>query len=180
MQQLLQTTSSLVFGVALLLGGAGASAAQGLPGGASSLNETHGDWRVACAAPDGAVRCAIAQTQVSGENRQRVLAIELTAIEGGKAASGTLVLPFGLKLDDGVSLAIDEAAPLRSLRFSTCLPAGCLVPLTFDQDAVAGMQAGTALRVKAAANDSAQEINFSISLSGFPSALARVAELGGS
>lgn len=50
---------------------------------------------------------AIAQSQVSGENRQRVLAIELQASEGGAAASGILVLPLGLRLDEGVRLDLD-------------------------------------------------------------------------
>lgn len=51
-------------------------------------------------------------------------------------------------------------------------------PLGFNQDAVAATRAGTALKVKAIANDNGQEVNFSISLSGFTSALARAAELG--
>jgi len=114
---------------------------------------------------------------VQGENRQRVLAIELAAAEGGNAAGGTLVLPFGLNLDQGVVLSIDEGESLPPLRFSTCLPAGCVVPLAFNQDAVTAMRSGTALKVKVAANDSGQEANFSISLSGFTSALTRAAEL---
>lgn len=65
-------------------------AEQSLPGGATtSLTETHGDWTVACVAPEGVARCAITQTQVSGENRQWVLGVELTAAEGG-VASGVL------------------------------------------------------------------------------------------
>ncbi len=114
---------------------------------------------------------------MQGQNRQRVLTIELSATEGGSAASGTLVLPFGLNLDQGVVLSIDEGEFLPPLRFSTCLPAGCLVPLTFNQDAVTVMRAGTALKVKVAASDSGQEVNFSISLTGFTSALARAGEL---
>lgn len=148
-----------------------------MPGGASSLSETHGDWSVSCTAPERNARCAISQTQVQGQNRQRVLTIELSATEGGSAASGTLVLPFGLNLDQGVVLSIDEGEFLPPLRFSTCLPAGCLVPLTFNQDAVTVMRAGTALKVKVAASDSGQEVNFSISLTGFTSALARAGEL---
>lgn len=170
---------SFLLGAALLLGGAGPSLAQGLPGGASSLNETHGDWLVECIAADADVHCAIAQSQVGGENRQRILAVELQAAEEGAAANGVLVLPFGLDLDSGVSLAIDEATPLETLRFSTCLPVGCLVPLDFDPDTVAALKAGTALGLLASASDSGQELAFSISLAGFTSALARGAELGG-
>ena len=48
-----------------LLGGVSASAAQGLPAGASSLSETHGDWTVVCVMPDSNVRCAISQRQVN-------------------------------------------------------------------------------------------------------------------
>lgn len=180
MQHVFQTATSLIFGVALLVGGVGTAAAQGLPGGATTLNETHGDWTVACTVPEGTVRCAVSQVQINNQNRQRVLSVELTATEGGAAASGTLVMPFGLALDQGVALSIDEGEFLPTLRFSTCLPAGCLVPLTFNADAVTAMRAGTALKVKAAANDSGQEVNFSISLSGFTSALARAAALSGS
>lgn len=179
MQHSPKTASSLIFGAVLLLGGADIAAAQGLPGGASSLNETHGDWTVACTAPEAGVRCAISQTHVQGENRQRVLAIELIAIEGGSAANGTLVMPFGLELDDGVSFGIDEAAPFQNLRFSTCLPAGCVVQLAFDADTIAALRSGTSLAIKATtANPSTQEVSLSISLRGFASALARAAELG--
>lgn len=180
MQHVLQTTYSLILGAALVLGGAGTAAAQGLPGGATTLNETHGDWTVACTTPEGTVRCAVSQVQVNSQSRQRVLSVELTATEGGAAATGTLVMPFGLALDQGVVLSIDEGEFLPPLRFSTCLPAGCVVPLAFNADAVTAMRTGTALKAKAAANDSGQEVNFSISLSGFTSALARAAELGGS
>lgn len=180
MPQTFQTATSLIFGAALLLGGAGVAAAQGLPGGASSLNETHGDWAVTCLAPEGIVRCVVSQVQVNTENRQRVLTLELTATEAGNAAAGTLVMPFGLKLDDGITLGIDEATPFQNLRFSTCLPAGCLVPLMFDASTIAALRAGTVLAIKARANNGGQEVSLSVSLHGFTTALARVAELGGS
>lgn len=168
--------SSPILALALLIGGA---TAQGLPGGATALNETHGDWTLACVAAEGVARCAITQTQVSMENRQRILAVELTATEGGNTAHGMLVLPFGLRLESGVRLTIDEAAPLAPLRFSTCLPAGCLVPFAFDGQTTSALKAGTAISVTATADDSGQEVAFSISLSGFISALARLTELGG-
>lgn len=155
-----------------------AALAQGLPGGASTLNETHGDWTVVCSAAEGTPRCVMSQTQVGGESRQRVLTVELRATEAD-AVGGVLVLPFGLNLDHGVSLAIDDAAPSGSLRFSTCLPVGCLVPLDFDANAVAAMRAGNAIAVRAAASETGQEVGLSISLLGFTSAVTRVAELSG-
>lgn len=169
--------SGAALAFALVMGSASLVAAQGLPGGATSLNETHGDWTVACVAPEGAVRCAMTQAQVSGENRQRVLAIELAAAEAGNATNGVLVLPFGLRLDAGVRLAVDEAAALEPLRFSTCLPAGCVVPLTFDAAMVTVLKSATAVAVNVTASDNGQEMAFSISLAGFASALARLTEL---
>ena len=177
MQDVHHTVTSLIFGAALFIGSVGTAAAQGLPGGASTLNETYGDWAVACTTPQGNVRCAVSQVQINSQNRQRVLSVELMATDGGTAARGTLVLPFGLALEKGVVLSIDESEPLASLRFSTCLPAGCLVPLTFNADLVTAMRVGTVLKARATANDREQEINFSISLSGFTSTLTRAAEL---
>ena len=176
MGNVLRPLAGLVLALALLTSGA---AAQGLPGGATSLNETHGDWTVACTTHEDIARCALTQTQVNGQDGQRVLAVQLTAGQDGEAVNGVLVLPFGLRLDSGVRIALDEAAPREPLRFSTCLPAGCLVPLAFDAATVTAFRAGTALSVTVIANDSGQEAVFSISLSGFTSALNRIAELNG-
>lgn len=164
-------------GAILLTCGVGAASAKGLEGGATSLNETHDDWTVVCRTVDESVRCAISQTQVNGENRQRVLAVELAAEDAGESARGTLVLPFGLQLKSGIDLAIDESGPFSTAEFSTCLPAGCLVPLAFDAAAVKALKAGSSLRATAIVNDGGREVKFGISLKGFSSALGRAAEL---
>lgn len=155
-------------------------AAQGLPGGATLLNETHDNWTVACRIVENKVRCAMTQSQVGGEKRQRVLAIELSTGEGRNTASGVLVLPFGLRLDAGARIAIEKGPAMAPLRFSTCVPGGCLVPLTFDAAMVTALKSSKALSVSAKAHDSGKEVSFSIPLSGFTSALGRVAELNGS
>jgi len=145
-----------------------------LPGGASSLNETYKDWRVACAQQGTAKQCAMSQAQAQ-QNGQRVLAIELAA-PAGNLVSGTLVLPFGLALDAGVSFQIDDKPAMAPLRFRTCVPAGCLVTLSFDAPTIVALRAGTALKVKATA-DGGAAAPFSISLQGFGTALDRVAAL---
>lgn len=147
----------------------------GLPGNASSLREGHGDWQVACAAPEGAVRCAMSQTQVS-ENRQRVLSIELTSGDDSPTASGALVLPFGLDLASGVAYRLDEGGTVAIQPFRTCLPVGCIVDVAFDAGTVASLKAGNQLHVIATA-EGGQELIFSISLAGFSSAFDRVVVL---
>jgi invasion protein IalB len=157
--------------------GQSAAAAQGnrtLPGGATSLQEMHGDWRVACTQQNARMVCALSQQQIDKDTRQLLLAIELTAPTD--KAEGTLILPFGLALDRPVTLHIDEAASGPTLRFRTCLPVGCLVGLAFDTPTVALLRKGTTLTVRATA-DGGQGTAFKISLNGFSGALDRVVAL---
>jgi len=151
------------------------TANQTLPGGADSLQEAHGDWRVACVHHDGQKQCSLSQQVMDKDSRQRILAIELTTPSPGQA-EGTLVLPFGLALDKGVTLQVDDAAAGPTLRFRTCLPAGCVVAVTFDAKAVAALRTGTTLTVKAT-GENTQEVSLGVSLKGFASALDRIVAL---
>ncbi|QCI66762.1 invasion associated locus B family protein [Phreatobacter stygius] len=153
---------------------AAAPVASTLPGGASSLQETYQDWQVACLQQGAGKRCALSQQQADPQSRQRVLAIELTTV--ADKAEGVLVLPFGLALDKGVTLQIDDGPVGQPLRFRTCLPAGCLVPLSFDARAVATLRRGTAIKAKVTTDDG-RETTFSISLKGLAPALDRTAVL---
>jgi len=159
--------------------GVAAQAAQGatttpsFPGGANSLQEAHGDWRVAC--EQKGKPCTLSQQLMDSDSRQRILAIELTA-PAPNSAEGSLVLPFGLVLDKGITLQIDDDAAGPALRFRTCLPAGCIVAVSFDAKTVATLRSGTTLTVKATRDDG-REIPFSVSLKGFGSALDRTAAL---
>jgi len=149
---------------------AAGSSASTLPGGASSLQETYDDWQVACGQQGGVKRCAMGQQQISKENRQRVLDIELWP--AGDKLEGALMLPFGLALDQGVTLQVDDAAPGQPLHFRTCLPGGCVVPLSFDGRSLSALLHGTALKFKAVV-DGGGIAPFTISLKGFSGAYNR-------
>ncbi|WP_025430973.1 invasion associated locus B family protein [Ensifer sp. ENS11] len=146
-----------------------------LPGGASSLQETYADWIVSCVQRKNR-HCLLMQQQTQ-QNGQRLLAIEMAAGGDGKTATGTLVLPFGLALDAGVSLQVDERSSEAPVRFSTCLPAGCVVPLSFDGAALAELRTGAVLKMMAKANNTNEPISLSASLKGFSAALDRVTAL---
>jgi invasion protein IalB len=148
--------------------------ASSLPNGASSLQETYGDWVVSCAATEAGTRCALSQQQ-SQQGGQRVLAIELAVAD--TAVSGSLVLPFGLALGAGAALQVDDQAARLMLPFSTCLPVGCLVRLNFDADQVAAMRSGSQLKVGVTVEDTGEPATLNISLSGFSAALDRTAAL---
>lgn len=173
--------SLLPAATALLLTGFAISAfAQdgGLPGGATSLREGHGDWTVSCnvTTQNGTAgkACSLSQEQADGQSRQRVLAVEFRP--NGDVSEGTLVLPFGLALDQGITLQIDDGAALPPLRFRTCLPGGCIVDLNFDSEILAALRKGSTLKVKVVA-DGGKETNLALSLKGFPSALDRTTAL---
>lgn len=160
----------------VLLGGAVMAA--GLPGGASSLQETYQDWRVICAQPEAKnLICTFSQLQTNQQG-QRVLAIEMTP-SGAAAASGNLVLPFGLLLDAGAVLQVDEAAPAAAQRFSTCLPDGCVAPIAFTGEALSALRAGTKLNVHLQPADGGGTMVLPISLRGFSRAFERTLELLG-
>jgi invasion protein IalB len=149
--------------------------ASSLPGGASSLSETYQDWRVACIQQGTAKKCMMSQVQTQ-QNGQRILAIELNALNGN-VVSGTLALPFGLALDSGATLQIDDKPAMQPLHFRTCVPSGCLIPVTFDVRMLATLRSGTALKVKTVAAEGGAAADFSISLKGFATALDRVGVL---
>lgn len=155
---------------------AGIASAAPLPGGASSLVETYDDWSVVCQMQAEAPACIVRQVQTNTQANQTVLTIEIgTALAG--QFQGALLLPLGLALSQGVQMTIDEAAFGMPLPFSTCLPQGCVVPVTFDADTIAGLKAGKALTIIVAAAASPQPVSLAVSLKGLTSALDRIAAL---
>ncbi|MCZ0735097.1 invasion associated locus B family protein [Phreatobacter sp. AB_2022a] len=143
--------------------------------GPSSLRETYQDWAVSCTGHGQARRCAFSQQQRRRDGR-RVLAIELVPARDG-TLSGTLLLPFGLALDRGVTIGLDQAAPGAPLPFKTCLATGCIVPVTFTAAMLRTFRGGTSLKLNTIASDAGQPVAFSLSLKGFGPALDRTLAL---
>jgi invasion protein IalB len=167
---------------AIILSPAAASAqdASGLPGGASSLRETYDDWVVNCAVQaqgGGNIKlCTLSQEQTDSNSHQRVLAIEIKPEKENEGVSGTLMLPFGLALDQGATFQIDDSPAGPTQKFRTCIPAGCLVSVSFDAQMLAVLRKGAQLKVKAVV-DGGKDTLFTISLKGFPNAFDRTAAL---
>jgi invasion protein IalB len=146
-----------------------------LPGGASALTEVHGDWTVGCQVQGERKHCLVTQQVLDG-NRQRLVAMELAPAQSG--ATGNLALPFGLLLASGASLTIDDARPV-SLTFRTCLPAGCVVPLTLDAPTLERLKKATTLKITATTADNSSPASFSISPKGLAGAYVRAQDLAG-
>lgn len=146
-----------------------------LPGGASSLQENYEAWNLVCQGVPRTV-CTISQQQTQ-QNGQRVLAVELQ-LDDNETFAGTLVLPFGLLFEAGVTLQVDEAKPRDPIGFLTCLPAGCLARLSLDAEMLTGLRSGTALKIKVQ-NTDRKDVNLSVPLNGLAAALDRLAALSG-
>jgi invasion protein IalB len=145
-----------------------------LPNGASSVSETYQDWQMICTQQQDGKRCSVNQQQTDSKSNQKVLAVELQP--QGDKVEGVLMLPFGLLLEKGVALKVGDADIGPALRFRTCLPQGCVAPLSLDAKTLGALRKATTLTVNAAgAND--QPMALSVSLKGFGQALDRAAAL---
>ncbi|TNB47389.1 invasion associated locus B family protein [Martelella lutilitoris] len=144
-----------------------------LPDGASSLSETYQDWRVECVSDGDADRCVMAQVQVTKENGQRVISVELTA-PAADQAQGVIVMPFGFALAQGVSLSIDAETEGPKFGFSTCLPQGCFVPVSIDAAMLDRLKSGGTLHIKGQPINGNETVDYPISLKGFTAAFNRL------
>jgi invasion protein IalB len=153
-----------------------AAPAATLPNGASAINETYGDWTVDCRIAEQQKVCLLSQAQGNRETGQRVYAIELRPPKDGKT-EGNILMPFGLNLDAGALLKLDDRDLGKGLRFSTCVPQGCLLPVSFPTVATDAMRTAGKLTVASLNLSSGEAVTFNVSLNGFGAALDRMSQL---
>jgi invasion protein IalB len=153
-----------------------AAPAATLPNGAAAINETYGDWTVDCRIVDRQKQCVLSQVQRNKDSGQRVFGIELRPLRDGKT-EGTVVMPFGLNLDAGALLKLDDKDLGKGLRFSTCVPQGCLLPVSFTTVATDAMRKASKLVIASLSLSSNEPITFNVSLDGFSATLTRTTEL---
>jgi invasion protein IalB/Flp pilus assembly protein TadD len=146
------------------------------PNGSSSVNEAYGGWIVNCRLVDGQKKCLLILAQGNSQTRQRIFEIDLQSPRDGKI-EGTILMPFGLKLDSGALLTLDEKDFGPGLRFSTCVPEGCMLPVSWQTAAVDALKKAKALTVASLNVDNGEVVAFNVSLDGFASAIARIEEL---
>jgi invasion protein IalB len=155
-----------------------------LPGGASSLRESYGDWSVTCGiveqgeAKTKVKTCSITQEVHEAKSNQRLMSAQIVPAAGNTAAV-TLVLPVGVSLADGAALKVDQNPDVRKLPFKTCLPAGCIALGTLDAKALAAMRPGQAWQINIRASGDNKNMSLAFSLKGFANAYDRAQALLG-
>lgn len=148
----------------------GAKKISPLPSGATLISETYGDWTVNCGTNREKKLCTISQAQVNKGTGQRVFAIELRTSKDG-SIEGTILMPFGLKLQAGVIIKLDNEE--QKLSFSTCLAQGCFVTVALPSAAIDAMRKAKTFTVGALSVSDNRIITFNVSLNGFEAAIAR-------
>ncbi len=148
-----------------------------LPGGASSLNETYQDWRVVCQKNNQTAQCLVVQQENENKTHQHILTLELQP--RGDRIAGFATLPFGLALAKGATLHAD-AHPIADVQaFTTCVPAGCLVPVNLTTQQFIELQKGTKVEIRAV-SVTGQNVSIPFSNKGLEQAMARITALSSS
>jgi invasion protein IalB len=153
------------------------SSAATLPNGASSINETFGNWTVECRIIDRQKQCLLSQNQRDSQTGKLLFAIALRVPRNGKT-EGTILMPFGLRLAAGAVMTLDDTAFGEGLAFSTCVPEGCLLPVSFPANALDSMKEAKMLAISSLTLGNGDVVAFKISLDGFAAAIARIDDLG--
>lgn len=146
-----------------------------LPDGASQMQESHGDWTVSCRVAEARKSCMILQA-LGRSTGETVLSLELVPLTETQV-EGILLSPFGLKLADGVKLAVDGKPFASPFPFITCVEVGCIVPVTLKAEELARLKGGKEMIVSAANASSGAAIDLKLSLTGFKTAFDRAREL---
>jgi invasion protein IalB len=139
------------------------------------VNEEHGDWMVNCGGQEGRKVCTLSQSQGSNQTGRRVFTMEVRP--AGEELNGMLLMPFGLRLDAGNTLVLDDQPFGAPRGFNTCIEAGCLAPLNLDAAGSRALQRGKSLKVTAENLSTGEPVSFTVSLEGFTSALRRAQDL---
>ncbi len=180
----------LVLAVSLL---AGTAQAQSTPSAPSTEGQGQGqapnvtttrfkNWAMSCRDGEegGPRQCSIFQRLVVQDTEQVALNIAvgyLRGNQGGQTPVAILTFPLGIYLPGGARLQVDSTEPLE-LPIERCFRRGCQTGFAFDEQRIAQFKAGSTASVKIMqARD--QEIDLTVSLSGFSAAFAALAESAG-
>lgn len=155
-----------------------AAAAAVWPAGASGVSESYGDWTMSCTRPGEKALCIVVQSQGDSKTGRRKFGIELQALQDGRS-EGTVLMPFGLAIEPGVTFKLDEQVLGKGAPYVSCNSEGCLVPISFPALAIDGMKLAKTLTVTGQKSGASEPAAITVPLEGFPQAFARAVALSG-
>lgn len=159
-------------------GAPAAAAVAPWPTGATSVNESYGDWTVSCVRPEAKIACIVVQSQGDSKTGRRKFGFELSVPKDGRA-EGVILMPFGMAIEPGVTFKLDEQALGKGAPYSTCTAEGCVVPISFPSLATDGMRNAKTLTVTGQTSGKTEPSTIVVPLVGFPQAFDRAVALSG-
>jgi invasion protein IalB len=141
-----------------------------------SVNTPVGDWAVRCALTTvkSPAPCDVIQLTVNQDTKQRIMSFSLAYVPSRDAYAMQVIVPTGVALSRGMSLAAGERA-LNGVRFNRCERDGCYVEMLVDAPTVAALSAaGKSTTVTVIGYGQFNEYKLPVSLTGFPEALDRM------
>ena len=154
----------------LAWGGAALVTVSGM--GSAQTTETtstqYQSWTVNCTQEADQRQCAMSQSLNLQNQSGLLLRVELQRNAEG-AASGIVIVPFGLDITKGISLSID-GGPRWNLPMRTCQNFGCVVPLTLGPGIVDQMKQSNTVQISLYTLDGGQTLEVPVSLVGFTAA----------
>lgn len=143
--------------------------------------ETNGDWEVKCLKVEGIEKdpCEMYQLMKDEAGNPTAEVSMFRLEQGGKAVAGaTITVPLETLLTEQLLISVDGSQPKR-YPYSFCNPIGCYARIGLTQEDVDVFKKGSAATVTivpAVAPD--QQVNLSMSLSGFTKSFDQVAVVG--
>jgi invasion protein IalB len=140
-----------------------------------SVNQTVGDWVVRCIQNGlkSPAPCEMLQVTVNN-NKQRVSSISIAYVPSRDSYALQLVVPIGVSLAKGVSLAAGDHS-LNGMHFTRCERDGCYAEFISDQATINALQAvGKRTNVTVVGYGTDKTVPLPVSLNGFPEAIDRM------
>ena len=145
--------------------------------GMHTTNPLHGkvfkNWVVQCeTAPNSQKEsCFATQSQISAENKARILKFSVGPFGPKKEWVAVAILPLGIALSKGVAFRVDEQPQVR-MQLQQCTNEGCVASVALDKKHLASMKTGTVLNMGMVPFGSSKTLVINVSLIGFSAAMS--------
>ena len=134
------------------------------------------NWNVVCrsAGREETLACTMEQQIIVRETGQRLARLTIKTTNATEAGFASLLLqvPLGLSIVDGLTMRVDQAAPV-TIPIQTCDANGCYGGHIVDQALLSALRAGSQL-VLSFFDLQKQKIDVNFTLAGFTAAYSRI------
>lgn len=132
----------------------------------AKVGDRFGDWIYECVAlAENKTACSLSQTIMSKNQNKRIVKFNLSRNEKTKSIDFVTLLPLGIKLPAGASIAID-AGKAYQLSLKTCIQQGCVAVYPADSNFIKALQGGQKLNISFTGGGSDKPITISGSAKG--------------